>query len=139
MKFSSLFRRWFLSYLVMVLITIVFSLGLYEIYGEKMEKEVSKLNHAYLSQMKVLIDGEIHALDKIINIIGLTPTIQPVIGMEEDISLQDRFALQEALKDLTLYDTSSDFSNGIYLYVFKPDLIITNASVYSKYMDIFTT
>ncbi|WP_170311521.1 helix-turn-helix domain-containing protein [Vallitalea okinawensis] len=139
MKNHGLFRKWYLSYLIIVCIALFFSIGIYNLFASTMESEISKLNSAYLSQIKGLIDGEIQSIDQTAHIIGLTPTIQSVINMEEELTIDDRYVLREALKNLKLYNTSNDLSKNIYLYVFKPGLLITNESVYTSYLDLFTT
>lgn len=134
-----LFKKWLFTYLVLIIFSLVFILGIYMIYNRTMKDDLKTLNDLYLEQVVNLIEGELDALDQLVYNIGIEPGFINVTNFERNLTTTNRYDIRTMHNNLNLFARATSFVKQIDLYAQKPDMVISNNSAYyGEYIDLYT-
>ncbi|SHI02646.1 AraC family transcriptional regulator [Clostridium grantii] len=136
---KSLFGKWFLTYLVFIVISIAFILQIYSVYSSNMKKSLDKLNKSYLSQVKRSLDEQLKNLDITAYTIGLNKNIYTILNYNPQREREDFPQITyNIIENMILYNNTNTFTKEIYLYAIEGNLILSNSALYKEDMlDVF--
>lgn len=129
-KRFSLFHTFLISYLAMLLIAVAIGAYSYHSYSDAVRKQVELYNRAMLQQTQLVMDQNIGRIETIAMNIESNSSLQSVLNAGAKLDGPDRYSLYQVNRLLINSVTQADFINSIYIYLKKPDLVVTSSAVY---------
>jgi len=128
-KFHSLFSRFFISYLSILLVVIATMCSAYfYLRGGVMQKEIDA-GEDYLSYVYIIVDGELNRIREMMDEFFQNPAISPMLASPKDDDVYDQRRISGALSDLI---GGSKFIDGCFLYSKESRTVISNGGTISK-------
>lgn len=125
MRFSRIFRKWSLSYLLVSAVAIIIISISAMRYSETLTEELQYINAVQLEITQLQMDGSVGYLREFCNKVSLNKMVSSLRQMDsyEDIS---RYELYRLVQDLAGEMAANGGSGNCYLYFPKMDLMISN-------------
>ena len=121
---KNLLLTWFLSYFLILIIPILFSLGIYAYTLNITTREANKSNNALLTQVKLTIDNQVKEAYKMLEQISLNSKVQVASNVKQRFSSNDQYNLYEIVKDLKSYKMSNEYIADAFVYFNNTNTVI---------------
>jgi len=125
LKMRQVFIVWLLSYIIVLLVSVSISFGIYIETVRIIEQEISRANLSMLEQVKQALDSRLKDVDRLAMQIAFNSRILTAIRVYGYFRPQDRFNLYKAIEELRHYKASSGFVTDLYVYLHGTDTVIT--------------
>ena len=129
LKKRRLFLLWLLSYLAILLISILISFGIYVESGRIIESEISRANLSMLDQARQAMDSRMMDIERLTMQIALNPRVLNAVRVRGEFRPEDQLNLYRTVEDLRHYMVSSGFISNIYIFRHDTNSVIS-ASTY---------
>ena len=128
LKRRKLLLLWLMSYIAILLISIVTSFGIYLEAGRIIEGEISRANISMLDQARQTMDNRMMDIERLAMQIAFNPRVLNTIRVKGDFGPKDQLNLYRTVEDLRHYMVSSGFVSSIYIFLHDTDSIITSST-----------
>lgn len=116
LKIKTVLLKWFLSYIFILIIPILLSIGIY-IYSLRITNEQSnKMNDSLMEMVKMEIDNHINEINKIFDRIALDSDVQSASNIKGRFMAKDQYLLYHLVNNLQNINLSDDFVEDIFIY-----------------------
>ncbi|QUI22204.1 helix-turn-helix transcriptional regulator [Vallitalea pronyensis] len=134
-----LLKKWFITYLVLITISLTFIFIIYNVYMSSIKKNTDYFNKNYLHQVIKMMDSQTSAIKHATKTLYLHPKTFSLLKMSDIASPEDQYTLLQIQENLKMHNLSNNLIESILIYAHKPQLLIFGDSYYrDKYLDIFT-
>ena len=115
-KIKTVLLKWFLSYLFVLVIPIILSIGIYMYSLQITKSQSNKMNDALMGSVKVEIDNHINEIKKLFSRIALDADVQSATNIKGNFSAKDQILLYHLVNTLKNLNLSDDFIEDIFIY-----------------------
>ena len=129
-KIKSVFISWLLSYLVIILITIIIALFGYWVSIKVIQSETDRAHMESLNQVKQVVDSKLNDIQRISVEASLNERINNMVNLREPINLNNRIEMVKIINDIKTYKIADVFIDKFYIYFKANDFIISNDARY---------
>lgn len=135
---SHLFKKWLLTYLILIIISLFFLVGINTIYEKSIRNNLETLNNTYLVQVSHILDDEFASIDRLAYTMGFNKQLLNLLNMGQNLSANDRYDIMTAAKNLEVNARANRLVAHLNMYAAKPQFIIEGSSVYyDEYIDLY--
>lgn len=122
---KSVFIRWFISYVILLLVIVAVSGGVY-LYSYHIIKEQSaQMNRALLEKMQVEIDRRFSETQNVMNSLLLDTDIQKAVKMNGGFRVSDREILYRIYNNLMVKCASYESLSSLMVYFVQEDTLVS--------------
>lgn len=126
---TKVFRRFLISYMAVLLIPVILFSVLYIYMYSNYRKELLETGEAISEQIKNIADIRLNEINDAVYDITYTPYFREIAQMTEDLSPENRSAVQDFIVDIAnSIHTDSGFISDYYIYLPKSGYIIGSDS-----------
>ncbi len=125
-----LFASWLLSYLAIVLISLLISVAVYTGTLRTLEAEVNRTNAILTRQLKQQIDSTLAELERMSVQIGWNPQLAELVYTGLPLTADHVFSIIQLMKDLSVMSVVNGSVDEIYVFLRKSRLVVTPRSIY---------
>ncbi|WP_223869317.1 helix-turn-helix domain-containing protein [Paenibacillus sabuli] len=135
-KFWLLFRnqsvtlKWSISYLIVLIIPIVFALYLYQDSEKIVREQMNESSAMILKEMKDTFDSQLNEMEKLATQVAFNPKIQMLVSKQASLSPGDEYMLLELLDDFKMYKTANSMVEDFFVYFHHLDLVLSSNNRY---------
>ncbi len=115
-KIKTLLIKWFLSYLFILVIPIILSIGIYMYSLQITKNQSNKMNDALMGSVKVEIDNHINEIKKLFTRIALDKDAQSATIIKDHVTSKDQILLYHLVNTLKNLNMTDDFIEDIFIY-----------------------
>lgn len=115
-KNGTIRTKWFFSYVLVLIIPILLSIGIYSYASYTAKVQTNKVNDASMEQLKMEMDGRSTEIYKLFDQISLDRNVQILTNAKQTFSANDQFNLYTLSNDLKSYQLSYDFIEDTFIY-----------------------
>lgn len=123
---KSILFQYFISYILILLIPILFSIGVYSIAFKINRMQTEKINDALMAQVRMEIDQKIDDIKKILNQTALNDRVQVISRNSDNNQKKNQVLFGEIVKELRVYLLADDSINDLFIYLNSTDAVISN-------------
>ncbi len=135
---SNLFKKWLLTYLILISISLFFLLGINSIYENNIRENLDTLNDSYLKQMGHIFDDEFASIDRLVYTMGFNKSLLNLLNMGMNLTANDRYDILVAAKNLEVNSRANRLISQLNMFAKKPEFIVKGSNVYySDYIDLY--
>lgn len=131
-----IFRRFLLSYVLILVIPLIASFIVYQMSVQKMKENATEDSKKLLDQTVTIIDGKNEELEKLVYQISLNPAINQLMHRKSD-DKNVGYDLYEVRENLIPYWYTNNIASHFYIYFNNIDTIISPESSYIRVRDYF--
>lgn len=124
-KNMSVFVRWFLSYLTMLGLAIVLSIGLYFYSYNIISQQAEQVNHTMLEKLQIEVDGYFSEARKTTISLILDGDVQNALKVQKDFSISDRETLYRIYTEINNHQVASEKLSHTFIYFWNGDTVIS--------------
>jgi AraC-like DNA-binding protein len=121
---QSVVLTWLVSYLTLLFVPIVLSIGVYVEAGRMLRSEINRANDSLLKQVREVVDNQIANIERLDNEITWNPRVQDLMYSANRNESDYIFNAYKISQDLKLYQSFYGFIDGFYVYSVKGDFAI---------------
>lgn len=127
-KKNKLLMSWTLSYVAIFILQIVMSIFVYTQSMNNVMKQIKQKNEVVVARMQERVDTRIEAMEKLMLQIAQNSDVAELLKHKtaDEIAYNTKSKVHQLFRDLKF---SSQFIDGIYLYLHEPDMVISNENV----------
>ena len=125
-KNMSVFIRWFLSYLIMLSLVLIVSIGLYFFSFEVIDEQGQKMNQTMLEKVQTEMDGYFMEAKSAIVSLMLDANVRKAGMVKDSFSIQDRVLLYDIFKDINNQRIAFKKFSHIYVYFLNTDSVLSD-------------
>lgn len=116
LKLKTVRLKWFLSYIFILIIPILLSVGIY-VYSLRITNvQSNKMNDALMDMVKMEIDNHMNEINKIFDRIALDTDVQSASNIKGKVMAKDQYLLYHLVNNLQNINLSDDFVEDIFIY-----------------------
>ncbi|MGB8454262.1 MAG: AraC family transcriptional regulator [Anaerocolumna sp.] len=115
-KIKTLLIKWFLSYLFILVIPIILSIGIYMYSLQITKSQSNKMNDALMGSVKVEIDNHINEIKKLFTRIALDSDVQSATIIKEKFTSKEQILIYHLVNTLKNLNMADDFIEDIFVY-----------------------
>ncbi len=135
---SHLFKKWLFTYLILIIISLFFLVGINTLYEKSIRNNLETLNDTYLVQVSHILDDEFASIDRLAYTMGFNKQLLNLLNMGHNLSANDRYDIMTAAKNLEVNARANRLVAHLNMYAAKPQFIIEGSSVYYEdYIDLY--
>ena len=124
----SLFFRWLLSYISILLIPVIIS-GFVSVFSEKvLQDETNRANAAMLKQVQQTIDEMTVSFGKTAAQISINQSLRSVLSISGSYDGVGQFNIYTLMKQLNKYVPTNEYISDIYIYFKNTDSVLSDES-----------
>ncbi len=124
-KNTSVFIRWFLSYLIMLGLVLLVSVGLYFFSFEIINEQGEKVNRTMLEKVQTEMDGYFTEARSVMVSLMLNENVRKAGRIKETFSIADRVLLYDIYQDVCNQKVVLEKSTHIYIYFLNTDTVLS--------------
>lgn len=124
----SVFFSLLISYVLILLIPVVFSGGVFFITSKTIEDEINSSNKAMLKQIQTSVDYTLQDVEKLGIDITFNPKIQKIALLKEEIQESDRYIIHEIHADFARAKMTNGYINDFFIFFKDIDCILSSNS-----------
>ncbi|MBB6729791.1 helix-turn-helix domain-containing protein [Cohnella zeiphila] len=130
-KPKSIFRIFFLSYLVILLIPIMLGIISYRNSAVVLKEQMGVYNVSLLDQTRQVFDTYLYGVDQLMNNLSLDETILDFLHSKLPMSPRDQYAMSRAVRSLSTLMNTNDFISNLFVYCRGTDAVLTPTGKYT--------
>ncbi len=115
-KEKTLLIKWFFSYLFILIIPIILSIGIYSYSLHITKNQSSKMNNALMDTVKLEIDNHINDINRLFKRIALDTDVQAATIIKERFTAREQISLYHLANTLKNLSTVDNFIEDIFIY-----------------------
>ena len=108
--------KWFFSYLLILVIPILLSLGIYSYSMNITRTQTNRVNDALTEQLKLEMDGRITEIFKLFDQFSLDNSVQILTNRKGSFNANDQLEIYKVSQELQSYKISYDFIEDVFFY-----------------------
>ena len=124
-KNISVFIRWFLSYLIMLSLTLIVSIGLYFFAFDVIDEQGQKMNQTMLETVQVEIDGYFTEARSAVVSLMLDGDVRKAGNVKGSFSIRDRVMLYDIFQDINNQQIAFKKFSHIYVYFLNTNSVLS--------------
>lgn len=133
MKKKSVVYMWVISYLLVLLVPIVFNMLMYVKYEAVLNDEVNYKNESILDNKSKLIDDVIKRAYQLAEMNYSQPEIIEFSRYKQPLSVEEQYKIYSFTKNwFTYIEQSADYIKNVYVYLPGSDIILSRNSTQSR-------
>lgn len=136
-KKNKVFWNFVLSYLLMMIITLIVGSFAYYQAAKVVEADSRERNASMLEQSMEVIDRHLSQIDKLTMQIALNTELNRALQMTNPTAEMDNYRFRSLIESLAQYGINNDFILRLFIYMENSNYIITPESLYDP--DLFYT
>ncbi|MGP4040077.1 helix-turn-helix domain-containing protein [Gracilibacillus sp. D59] len=129
---SKIFRRFLISYLVILIIPLVAGFISYQVSLDTAEKYSIINSRQVLNQSKKILEQNLDEIDRFVQQLSLDRDLNVVLNKNASEKYRIVSTLRQLDEKISPYATTNEFLENYYIYIKNSDLIITPGSVYYR-------
>lgn len=129
---SKIFRRFLISYLVILIIPIVAGFISYQVSLDTAEKYAIINSRQVLNQSRNIIEQNLDEIDRFVQQLSLDRDLNSVLNKNASDKNRMVSTLRRLDEKISPYATTNEFLENYYIYIKNSDLIIMPGSVYYR-------
>jgi two-component system response regulator YesN len=122
------------SFILVFFIPVIIGAVLYNDLETSLIENANQSNQDLLEQAQIVVDSKIKEVDQLTLQIALNPNLQLLLFSEESSYPLDSYKYIEFIKELSRYQTVSNFIDDFYVYLDDTDVILTNSIKTNSFM-----
>ncbi|HML47540.1 MAG TPA: hypothetical protein PKE04_12420, partial [Clostridia bacterium] len=122
----------FASYLLVLIIPLLIGMRLYESAIRITEEEAIRYNDALLTQVQRSVDVQLEDISDIVYQIVVNDRITGLVKAQQPLETTHREQIIALLKDLKAVKINNSMYEGMYLYFFNSDVLLTQTGMYDS-------
>lgn len=130
-KSKSLFRKLVLSYIIVTIIPLIFSVVIYFESAKVIENEIKSTNDIILTQVKEVVDNNIDDMRQLIIKLALNTRVNTLMHVK-DLKPQYRYTISQLVDDFRNYAALSGFIDSFYIYFNEGGYVVSSSAYYQK-------
>jgi len=130
LRTRGLFASWLLSYLAILLISLLVSVAVYTRTLQTLEAEVNRTNAILTRQLKQQIDSKLAEIERMSVQIGWNPLLAQLVYTGLPLSADHVFSIIQLIKNLSVLSAINGSIDEMYVFLKKSRLVITTRSKY---------
>ncbi len=115
-KMKTVLLKWFFSYLLILGIPIILSIGIYTYSLKTTINQSNKMNDVLMSSVKSEIDNHINEIDKMLNRVALDADVQYATIIKNCFTSKDQIRLYHLVDTLQNLNMTDEFIEDIFIY-----------------------
>ncbi len=115
-RHTTVFFRWFSSYLLILIIPILLSIGIYTYSFQSTKAQTNKVNDALMEQVKIEIDNHIKEINKLFNWVALDNNVQIASNIQNQFTAKDQLLLYNLVKNLQALNLTDEFITDNFIF-----------------------
>lgn len=115
-KLKTVKIKWFLSYIIILTIPIILSIGIYTYSLRITQEQSNKMNDVLMGTVKNEIDNHINEINKLFDRIALDTDVQYSTNIKRNFTAKDQYRLYNLVDNLQNLNLSDDFVEDIFVY-----------------------
>ena len=135
-KKSKTYTIWFVSYLIILILPMIFTMFLYGHIQNVWMSEVSNINFVNLENAQNNMDNIFYQIENVFSLISLNNNLNKVFN-RYDLQSTAMYEMYEAARDISVYNATADVIFDLYVYLPKSDLIISSKNIVRDADDYF--
>jgi two-component system, response regulator YesN len=120
----------FISYLLMMLVTIVIGGISYISALTTVRKSVEDYNLAMVEQVRAVVDEKMLVVEKSTVSLAVNEYVDRVSKMENATNPDSLFTISRLVAEIKNYRTNNEFIKGIFIYFSKPGIVVSDEGMY---------
>lgn len=125
MKGKSVFVNYFLSYLVILFMSVLVSMGIYVYSYQIINDQSTRMNQVLLNTLRTEVDGRLSEIHKLMGKLMLDSNVQKALSIKKEFSIKDREMLYEIYNSFLGTSASSNFFNDVFIYFNNTDTTVS--------------
>ncbi|RCW64279.1 helix-turn-helix domain-containing protein [Saliterribacillus persicus] len=135
---SKIFRRFLISYLVILIIPMVAGFITYQVSLDTAEKYSIINSRQVLNQSKKILEQSLDEIDRFVLQLSLDQDLNILLNKNAADKTRIISTLKQLDNKLSTYASTNEFLENLYIYLKNPDLIVTAGSVYYRPYHFYT-
>lgn len=129
-KTKSIFFSWLLSYILILIITLIIIIVSYWESIKVIQHETNKVYLASLKQLQQVVDSTLSDIQRLSVEVSLNARISSLINSNETLDNLDRVEMTKIISDLKTYKIANSYIDKLYIYFKNSDYIISSDARY---------
>lgn len=129
---DAFFRQLILSYLMVILFSLVTTLIVYSNAMEDLKERTEEEAREKLKTQVSLIDARLRELESIAQKMSLEPDVIRLMGIPSHYDTAESYQFRKLYNSISLYPISNDFIHQFYLYFLKSNTLISSDTIALK-------
>ncbi|EKN65263.1 AraC family transcriptional regulator [Neobacillus bataviensis LMG 21833] len=135
----NIFRKFLLSYILILIIPLLASFIIYQISIYKIKENASATSQNLLNQTKDIIDQKNDEIEKFVYQMSLNPEINQLMYQKSTVDMNLAYDLYKVQKSIHPYGYTNKLFRNFYIYFSQIDTIVSPESSYVRTKDYYNT
>jgi len=125
---GSMLIRWLISYILILMIPLIFNGIVYVKSSNILEDEINRVNMGMLKQLQSTIDGRLTEVESLTQQISLNLNINSLKASNAKLEDFQQYNVYKAVQNLRVYQSSNSYIDNIYIYLKQHKTLLTQSS-----------
>ncbi|WP_168120071.1 helix-turn-helix domain-containing protein [Paenibacillus sp. HB172176] len=135
---KSVALKWFISYLIVLVIPILFALYLYHDSEKIVRGQMNESSVMILKEMKDTFDNQLNEMGKIATQIAFNPKVQMMVSKQASLTPREEYMLVELLDDFKVYKAANSTVEDFFVYFHHQDIVVSSNNKFrTNHLSIF--
>lgn len=121
----SIFSSWLVSYMLILLIPVIFSGVVYFVALQTVEKEINKANMEMLNQVQINTDNILYDAQRLSSDIAFNANVQRLMTFNEYPKIDGHYTVTELFKEFKRYDATNGYIDNFYVFFKNADFVVS--------------
>ncbi|NWQ40734.1 helix-turn-helix domain-containing protein [Bacillus sp. EB106-08-02-XG196] len=135
----TVFRKFLLSYLLILVIPLLASLIIYQVSIHKISENATENSKNLLNQTKEIIDQKNDEIEKFVYQMSLNPEINQLMNRTSSTDLNIAYDIYKVQNSISPYWLTNQLFRNFYIYFNQIDTIVSPESSYVRIKDYYNT
>jgi len=131
---SSVFFTWILSYMILIVVTLIITSSVYFLAVDSIERNINKSNMTLLHQMQQKVDTLLNSVENLAFQIVWNSNVNTILYSKTLNEYDIKYINTKVLKDFGSYISTNNWLKSFYVYVRQSNTVYTPDSIYSSDM-----
>ncbi len=128
---KKVFNSWLLSYIFLLILTLLLNVFAYTKSISIIEDEVTKVHTASLKQLQQIMDSRLNDVKRLSIEIGFNDKINSIMRYKEPLDCYYTYSLVPIIKDLKAFKLANSFIDDLYIYFGYNNFILSYSGKYT--------
>jgi AraC-type DNA-binding domain-containing proteins len=134
-KGNSVVMRWFLSYIVILTLSIVVGIVIYSYSYNVISSQTERVYGGSMRQVRMEIDGRVKEIQQMLDQVALNKNVKTAIRIKDKAKPEDHFVIIDIIDQINRYIMTYSYIDDIFIVLNGADYIISATGYMSQ--DLF--